>query len=86
MTLTSTLPSSALLPVIAACAIVAVSAAGALASPETNAVAADHAAGAHLDPVGQLPLWSALPFVGILLSIALFPLLAPHFWHHHFPR
>src|SRR5215211_1051088 len=24
-----------------------------------------------------------LPFVGILLSIALFPLLAPHFWEHH---
>jgi Na+/H+ antiporter NhaD/arsenite permease-like protein len=33
-----------------------------------------------------LPLWSALPFVGILLSIALFPLLAPHFWHRHFPK
>lgn len=27
-------------------------------------------------------LW-ALPFAGILLSIALFPLLAPHFWEHH---
>ncbi|KAA2237878.1 sodium:proton antiporter [Salinarimonas soli] len=25
----------------------------------------------------------ALPFVGILLSIALFPLLAPHAWEHH---
>jgi Na+/H+ antiporter NhaD/arsenite permease-like protein len=24
-----------------------------------------------------------LPFVGILLSIALFPLFAPHFWEHH---
>jgi Na+/H+ antiporter NhaD/arsenite permease-like protein len=33
-----------------------------------------------------LPLWSALPFVGILLSIALMPLLTPHFWHHHFPK
>lgn len=33
-----------------------------------------------------LPLWSALPFAGILLSIALFPLLAPHFWHHHYPK
>ncbi len=33
-----------------------------------------------------LPLWSALPFVGILLSIALFPLFAPSFWHHHFPK
>ncbi len=33
-----------------------------------------------------LPLWSVIPFVGILLSIALFPLLAPHFWHHHFGK
>ena len=33
-----------------------------------------------------LPAWSALPFAGILLSIALFPLLAPHFWHHHYAR
>ncbi len=33
-----------------------------------------------------LPLWSVLPFAGILLSIALFPLLAPSFWHHHFPK
>jgi len=34
----------------------------------------------------ELPLWSAFPFLGILLSIALLPLLAPHFWHHHFPK
>ncbi len=27
-------------------------------------------------------IW-AIPFVGILLSIALFPLLAPHSWEHH---
>jgi Na+/H+ antiporter NhaD/arsenite permease-like protein len=33
-----------------------------------------------------LPAWSALPFVGILLSIALFPLIAPRFWHHHYPK
>jgi Na+/H+ antiporter NhaD/arsenite permease-like protein len=33
-----------------------------------------------------LPAWSALPFGGILLSIALFPLLAPRFWHHHFGK
>jgi Na+/H+ antiporter NhaD/arsenite permease-like protein len=37
--------------------------------------------------LGQiLPLWSALPFVGILLSIALMPLLVPTFWHHHFGK
>ncbi len=40
----------------------------------------------HVDPVGMLPLWTAIPFVGILLSIAVFPLVAPHFWHHHFPK
>lgn len=34
----------------------------------------------------RLPLWSAIPFVGILLSIAVFPLIAPKFWHHHFPK
>ena len=39
-----------------------------------------------VSPVGQLPLWTAIPFVGILLSIALGPLVAPHFWHHHFPK
>jgi len=33
-----------------------------------------------------LPLWTAIPFIGILLSIAIFPLIAPHFWHHHFPK
>ena len=43
---------------------------------------AEHAA----DLGAILPLWSAIPFAGILLSIALFPLLAPHFWHHHFPK
>jgi Na+/H+ antiporter NhaD/arsenite permease-like protein len=34
----------------------------------------------------SLPLWTGLPFAGMLLSIALFPLLAPHFWHHHFKK
>ncbi len=33
-----------------------------------------------------LPVWTALPFAGMLLSIALFPLLAPSFWHHHFKK
>src|SRR5689334_3549510 len=31
-------------------------------------------------------MWSALPFAGMLLSIALFPLLAPVFWHHYYAR
>ena len=33
-----------------------------------------------------LPGWWGLPFAGLLLSIALLPLLAPHFWHHHFGK
>ena len=33
-----------------------------------------------------LPLWSCIPFAGILLSIALLPLLLPDFWHHHFGK
>ena len=33
-----------------------------------------------------LPIWSILPFIGILLSIALVPLFAPHFWGHHFTK
>ena len=31
------------------------------------------------------PLW-AIPFAGILLSIALMPVTAPGFWHHHFGK
>jgi Na+/H+ antiporter NhaD/arsenite permease-like protein len=33
-----------------------------------------------------LSVWWTLPFAGMLLSIALFPLFAPRFWHHHFPK
>ncbi|HWX51152.1 MAG TPA: sodium:proton antiporter [Roseomonas sp.] len=36
---------------------------------------------------GEAPslLW-AVPFVGVLLSIALMPLLAGHVWHHHYGK
>ena len=34
----------------------------------------------------QLSAVWALPFAGLLLSIALMPLLAPSFWHHHFGK
>ena len=30
-----------------------------------------------------MPLWTVVPFVGLLLSIALLPLRAPHFWESH---
>ena len=33
-----------------------------------------------------LSLAWGLPFAGILLSIALFPIFAPGFWHHHFGK
>ncbi len=46
-----------------------------------------HGGGHHGTNLGEvLPIWSVIPFVGILLSIALFPLLAEKFWHHHFPK
>ncbi|MBN2159549.1 MAG: sodium:proton antiporter [Spirochaetes bacterium] len=51
---------------------------------------ADHGAeGSHhsaADLGTSLSLWWVIPFAGILLSIALFPLLAPRFWHHHYPK
>ena len=41
----------------------------------------------HPDDLGTLlPIWSGLPFAGMLLSIALLPLLTPAFWHHHYPK
>ncbi len=33
-----------------------------------------------------LSAWWGLPFAGVLLSIALFPLMAPRFWHHHYGK
>jgi Na+/H+ antiporter NhaD/arsenite permease-like protein len=33
-----------------------------------------------------LPWWTALPFLGMLLSIALFPLAVPRFWHLHYGK
>lgn len=47
---------------------------------------------AHAETSVELPLQASLstiwgiPFVGILLSIAIFPLVAPSFWHRHFGK
>ena len=30
-----------------------------------------------------LPFWSVIPFAGLLLSIALLPMVAGHWWHHN---
>lgn len=43
------------------------------------------ASAAELDG-SQLSAFWGMPFAGILLSIALMPLLAPQFWHHHFGK
>ncbi len=40
---------------------------------------------AHLPGTDLSLLW-CMPFVGLLLSIAIFPLLAPDVWHHHFGK
>ena len=40
---------------------------------------------ADIDGSALSVLWG-VPFAGILLSIALMPLLAPTFWHHHFGK
>ncbi len=45
---------------------------------------AAEAGGSHLGE--ELQIWWAIPFAGILLSIALFPLFAPNWWHHRFPQ
>ncbi len=38
----------------------------------------------HATPLGErLPLWSIIPFIGILLSIALWPMFASHWWEHN---
>ncbi len=58
-----------------------------LAAAQAESAAQHDASAAGQHSLGeQLPLWSGFPFIGILLSIALFPLLAPQFWHHHFGK
>ena len=60
---------------------------GAVAALLFLAVPACAETAAETVPLGtRLPWWSVLPFAGILLSISLFPLFAPHFWHRHYPK
>ncbi|MGE0723043.1 MAG: sodium:proton antiporter [Alphaproteobacteria bacterium] len=51
-----------------------------ISGPAAAAEGAPHIAGADLGLI-----W-AIPFAGILLSIAVMPLAAPQFWHHHFGK
>jgi Na+/H+ antiporter NhaD/arsenite permease-like protein len=48
-------------------------------------VTASGASAATLDGASLSAAWG-VPFVGVLLSIAVFPLVAPTFWHHHFGK
>ncbi|MDO9515851.1 MAG: sodium:proton antiporter [Syntrophales bacterium] len=68
---------------ILTCALMCAALALFFADPAAAAEAAAH--GGH-DIGTELPVWTALPFAGILLSIALCPLLMPHFWHNHFGK
>lgn len=43
------------------------------------------AAAAGIDGARLSPVWG-VPFAGVLLSIALLPLVAPFFWHHHYGK
>jgi len=56
--------------------------------PDPVAASAGGAAAVHHGAsIGEiLPVWTIIPFAGILLSIALFPLLLPHFWHNNFGK
>ena len=50
------------------------------------AASAAHAAEAHGLPGGRMSLLWAIPFAGILLSIAGGPLFFPHLWEHHYGK
>jgi len=45
-----------------------------------------HGAGEHVNLGESLPLYACIPFACMLLSIALLPLVAGTFWHHHFGK
>ena len=60
-----------------------------LACLSTILIAGDNGMGhaPHLDGSSEnLGIIWIVPFVGILLSIAIFPLVAPDIWHHHFGK
>ena len=57
------------------------------ASPTVSEITEPILHESHKSNLGEaLPLWSALPFACMLLSIAFLPLLAPEFWHKHFGK
>jgi Na+/H+ antiporter NhaD/arsenite permease-like protein len=57
-----------------------------LAAAASAALAPNGAAAAGGVPGAELSLLWAIPFAGVLLSIALMPLVAAHLWHHHYGK
>lgn len=57
----------------------------AIAALSPDPATAASAGAPHLDGADLHLIW-VVPFAGILLSIAVFPLVAPHFWHRHFGK
>jgi len=52
-----------------------------------DAASGDHAEDEHADDHGPLPpVWLVIPFIAILLLIALGPLFFAHHWHHNYPK
>ena len=59
----------------------------ALAPISIFAAGSGHGGTPHLDGSAEnLAIYWVIPFAGILLSIAAFPLIAPDFWHHNFGK
>ena len=59
----------------------------ALAPISIFAAGSGHGGAPHLDGSAEnLAIYWVIPFAGILLSIAAFPLIAPDFWHHNFGK
>ncbi len=58
---------------------------GAMALAAAAALLPMHASAAEIDG-SRLSAWWGLPFAGVLLCIALMPLLAMRVWHHHFGK
>jgi len=56
-----------------------------LIAPAALLLASGSAAAAEVDGAA-LAAWWGVPFAGMLLSIALMPLLAPKVWHHHYGK
>jgi len=57
-----------------------------LAMPGLFLISPAFAAEAAELPGSVMSLWWALPFAGMLLSIATGPVLYPHFWEHHYGK